>query len=102
MILSSLINLGALGKQRDNHEKSDSLYSLAIKLAYKEAFAHAISHIYLGKVQSLINSEEYEKALPCLDSAKAYEEYTSTADIRRAYYSMKSKVLKTPVIIRKL
>lgn len=92
LILSSLINLGALEKERNNIVKSDSLYTLALKLAYKEAFAHAISSIYLGKAQAFISKKHYEKALPYIDSAKNYEEYTSTAEIRKAYYAMKSNI----------
>lgn len=94
LILSSLVNLGALERIRGNDKISEEFYSSALKLAYAENFYHAISHIYMGKAQSLIKQKDYKSALSFLDSAIVYENYTSASEIRQAYYQFKSKVLE--------
>lgn len=92
LVISSLINIGALERVKGNHSQSDSLYSVALDYAYKEHFNHAISHIYLGKAQASVHNKKFKDALSFLDSAMVYAEYTSYTEIRLAYHNFKSEI----------
>lgn len=90
--LSSLTNLAGLARRQENYFRADSLYQQALIIAKAERMFHAVSPIYLGKVQVYTEQQRLSEALSLLDSSLVYAEFSSLLNIRLAYLQLKSSL----------
>ncbi len=91
-ILSSITNLASLEMTMGNAAASDSLSTLALKIAKEGKVLFTVPTIYYGKAFYKMKSRDFQDALIMLDSAYAYTQYAQFSEVMPPYYHLKFRI----------
>lgn len=88
-ILSSITNLSSLEMNMGNEKASDSLSSLALKIAKEGKVLYTVPNIYFGRAYFKMKTKQYEDALAMLDSAYEYTKYAQYSEVMPSYFHLR-------------